>query len=66
MSYGLGHLVKTIVGTSPVKDSHAEQIQQNWVVDLRPVHPLNPFCSLDHIHPESIMKKRFGYMSLHH
>ena len=49
--------MKTIVGTHPVKDPHMEEVDQNRIVDLRPVYLSKPLCSSDHVGPESIIKE---------
>ena len=36
-------LVKTIVGSLPIEDPHAQQRQQQSVVNLRPVDHTEPF-----------------------
>ena len=57
VSNRLCQLVKTIVGTSPIKDSHPEQVQEYWIIDLRSVYPSKPFDPLDHVHPELIIEE---------
>ena len=57
MSNGLGSLVKTIIQTCPVKDRHLEQVQENWIIDMGPVHLSKSFCCPDHIGPEPIVKE---------
>ena len=57
MLNSLGCLVKTIVKASPVQDSHSEQVEKNQIVDPTLIDTLEPFCSLDHIHPESVIKE---------
>ena len=52
----LGHLMKTIVGTSPVQDPHLEQAKKNWIIDMNLIHLSKPFCPSDHIGPELIIK----------
>ena len=56
VSNGLGHLVKTVVGTGPVQDPHMEQTEENWIVDASPIYHSKPFHPLDHVGPETIIK----------
>ena len=58
MSDGLGCLVKTIVRASPVQDPHTEQAKEDQIVDASPIHLLEPFSSLDHVGPETIIKEQ--------
>ena len=53
----LGCLVKMIVGTSPVQDSHSEQVEENWIVNMGLINMLEPLHSSDHVHPELIVKE---------
>ena len=53
----LGHLVKTIIGTSPVQDPHPEQAKENWIVDASPINLSKPFHPSDHIGPEMIIEE---------
>ena len=57
VSNSLGHLVKTIVGTSTIQDSHLEQAKENWIIDTSPIHLSQPFHPSDHVGPEPIIKK---------
>ena len=47
----LSRLVKTIVGSFPVKNPHPEKRQQGWIIDLRTVDHTKPFGSSDHVCP---------------
>ena len=53
----LGCLVKTVVGTSPVQDSHLEQVDKNWIINPSLIYSSEPFCSSDHIHPQLVIKE---------
>ena len=52
----LGCLVKTIVGSLPIEDPHAQQRQQRGVVNLRPINHSEPFSPSDHMGPQPIVK----------
>ena len=54
----LSHLVKTIVGSLPVKNPHSKQRQEGRIVDLRPIHLSKPLNPPDHMGPESIIKDK--------
>ena len=56
----LGRLVQSVVQTCPIKNSHPEQAQEDQIVDMRLVHLSEPFCSLDHIGPKSVIKVEVG------
>ena len=49
-------LVKMIVGSLPVKDPHAQQQQQQSIIDLHPVNYTKPFSPMDHMGPQLIIK----------
>ena len=49
-------LVKTVIGSFPIKDPHAQQRQQRSVLDLRPVDHTEPFSPSDHVGPQLIVK----------
>ena len=49
-------LVKTIVGSFPIEDPHAQQQQQQSIIDLRPVDYTEPFSPSDHMGPQPIIK----------
>ena len=49
--------METVVETSPVQDSHSEQVEENWIVDMSLIYPPKPFSSLDHVHPQLVIKK---------
>lgn len=53
----LSCLVKMIIWTCPVKDSHAEQVNQNQIVHLAPIDPSGSFCASDHVCPQSIVEE---------
>ena len=53
----LGHLVKTIIGASPIQDPHLEQVKKDWIIDVSLIHPSKPFHPLDHIGPEPIVEE---------
>ena len=53
----LGYSVKTIVGTGPVQDPHLEQAKKDQVINVSLIDHSEPFCSLDHIGPEAIIKE---------
>ena len=54
----LGCLVKTVVGSFPIEDPHAQQRQQRSIVDLRPVDHTEPFSPPDHMGPQPIVKEQ--------
>ena len=54
----LGSLVKTIVGSLPVKDPHTKQQQQRQVINLLPVNYTQPFSPVDHMGPQLIIKEQ--------
>ena len=60
MLHGLGSLVHTVIGSFPVKDPHSKERQESWIIDLGLVHLLEPLCPLNHMGPESIIKKEVG------
>ena len=45
-----------IVRSLPIEDPHAQQRQQQSIVDLRPVDHTEPFSPSDHMGPQSIIK----------
>ena len=47
-----------IVGTSPVQDSHSEQVEENWIVDMGLINMLEPLHSSDHICPQLVIKEK--------
>ena len=49
--------MKVIVGTSPVEDSHMEQVQENQIVDTSPIYSSKPFNPLDHVGPKLIVEE---------
>ena len=53
----LRSLMKTIVGSLPVEDPHAQQRQQRQIVDLRSVNHTEPFSPTDHVGPQPIIKE---------
>ena len=52
----LGCLVKTIVGSLPVKDPHVQQRQQGGIVNLRLINNPEPLSPSDHMGPQPIIK----------
>ena len=42
----LSCLVKTIIGSFPIKNPHPEKGQQRWIIDLRMVNHSEPFSLL--------------------
>ena len=56
MLNSLGCLVKMIVGTS--QDSHSEQVEENWIVNMGLINMLEPLHSSDHIHSQSVIKEK--------
>ena len=54
----LGCLVKTIVGSLPIEDPHAQQQQQRGVVNLHLINHSEPFCPSDHMSPQPIIKEK--------
>ena len=52
----LSCLVKTIVGSFPIEDPHAQQLQQQSIVDLCLINHLEPFSPSDHMGPQPIIK----------
>ena len=54
----LGSLVKTIVGSLPVEDPHAQKRQQRQIIDLRLIDYPKPFGPADHIGPQPIVKEQ--------
>ena len=57
MSNRLSRLVETIIGSFPVQNSHPEQRQEGWIINLCTVHHSEPFSPLDHVGPQSIIKE---------
>ena len=57
MLNGLSGLVKTIVGSFPVEDPHLKERQESWIIDLSPVHLLEPLSPLDHMGSKPIVKE---------
>ena len=57
VSHYLGHLVKTIVGTCLIKDSHVEEVDQGWIIDFSPIQMLKPLRSSNHMGPGPIIPK---------
>ena len=57
MSNSLCHLVKMIIWTCPVKNSHTEEVDQDQIINPRLVHPPKPLHS-DHISPKMIIKEK--------
>ena len=53
----LSCLVETIVWSLPVKDPHAKQRQQGWIVDFPPIDHMKPFGPVDHMSPQPIVKE---------
>ena len=51
-------LVKTIIGSFPIKDPHAQQRQQQWIVDLCLIDHMEPFSPADHVGPQPIIKEQ--------
>ena len=49
-------LVKTIVGSLPIENPHAQQRQQGSVVYLRSIDFSEPFSPSDHMGPQTIIK----------
>ena len=58
MSDRLCHLVETIVGSFPIKDPHPKKRQQGQIVDLGPINHSKPFCSMDHVCPQPVIKEQ--------
>ena len=54
----LGSLVETIVGSLPIEDPHAQQQQQQRIVDLHPIDYTKPFSPMDHMGPQLIIKEQ--------
>ena len=54
----LGCLVKTVIGSFPVEDPHAQQGQQRSILDLRPINYAEPFSPSDHMGPQPIVKEQ--------
>ena len=52
----LGSLVQTIVGSLPIEDPHAQQRQQQSIIDLCPINHSEPFSPSDHMGPQPIVK----------
>jgi len=50
-----GSLVETIIGTLPVKDAHLQQVEEDIVGHLVPVHHQEVSVCSDHVHPEYII-----------
>ena len=57
MLNSLHGLMKSVIWTSPVKDLHLEQVQENRIIDASPIYLLKPFYSSDHVCPEPIIKE---------
>ena len=45
-----------IVGSLPIEDPHAQQQQQQHIIDLRPIDHMEPFSPSDHMGPQPIIK----------
>ena len=54
----LSHLVKTIIGSLPVKDPHPKQGQQRRIINLPPVDHTKPFSPVNHMGPKVIIKEQ--------
>ena len=54
----LGCLVKTVVGSFPIEDPHAQQRQQQSILNLRSIDHTEPFSPLDHMGPQPIVKEQ--------
>ena len=52
----LSRLVKTIVGSFPIKNPHPEKRQQRQIIDLPTIYHTKPF-SPDHVSPQPIVKE---------
>ena len=57
MSDSLRHLVHPIIGTSPVKDHHSEQTEEDQIVDMSLINLSKPFSPLDHVGPKTIIEE---------
>ena len=58
MLNGLHHLVHAIIGTGPVQDPHAEQAEENQIINISLIYLSKPFHPLDHIGLQSIIKEK--------
>ena len=54
---GLCHLVHAIVGTSPVQDSHPEQVDKNQIMDMSLINLSEPFRPSNHVCPKMIVEE---------
>ena len=54
----LHSLVKTIVGSLPVKHPHVQQRQQQQIVNLCPIDHTKPFSPTDHMGPQPIIEEQ--------
>ena len=54
---GLHCLVYAIIRTSLVKDPHAEQTEQDQIIDFGSINLMKPFHPLDHVCPEPIVEE---------
>ena len=52
----LSGLVETIVRSLPIKDPHAQQQQQQSVINLCPIDHTKPFGPVDHMGPQPIVE----------
>ena len=53
----LSRLMKTIVGSLPIKDPHSEKRKKRRIVDLRTINHSEPFSPLDHVRPQAVVKE---------
>ena len=51
-------LVKTIIGSFPIEDPHAQQRQQRQIVNLRPINDTEPLSPADHMGPQPIIEEQ--------
>ena len=54
----LHSLVKMIIWSLPVEDPHAQQQQQQQIIDLGLIDNLKPFGPVDHMGPQPIIKEQ--------
>ena len=55
---GLCCLVHMIIRTSPIKDPHTEQAEENWIIDTSPINLSKPFHPSNHVCPKPIVEEK--------
>ena len=50
--------METIVGSFPIQDTHLEQQQERWIVNLHPINHMKPFGPTNHMCPQPIIEEK--------